>query len=172
MISDLKASDAQLTDSQRDALAKLRDTDCYLLLSGSAAGISARGGGTHAEGTTGLGRAAALATTCKVKQGNMGIYLGPIEMATARQAAYVCWNGTKAWYTSGNYMNCWVTTVPGYGGEATWCGVLSGNHTATLTLRHDFKWWTWAVPFANRYGYANTRITKTGGVSASGFCCN
>lgn len=172
MISDLKASEAELSQSQRDALAKVRDTDCYVLLSGSATGIAALDGGAATEGTARLGGISTMATSCAVKQGNMGIYLGPIEMATARQAAYVCWNGTKVWYTSGNYMNCWVTTIPGYGGEATWCGVLSGNNTATLTLRHDFKWWTWAVPFANRYGYANTKITKTGGVSVSGFCCN
>lgn len=172
MISDLKASEAELSQSQRDALAKVRDTDCYVLLSGSATGIAALDGGAATEGTARLGGISTMATSCAVKQGNMGIYLGPIEMATARQAAYVCWNGTKVWYTAGNYMNCWVTTIPGYGGEATWCGVLSGNNTATLTLRHDFKWWTWAVPFANRYGYANTKITKTGGVSVSGFCCN
>jgi hypothetical protein len=65
-----------------------------------------------------------------------------------------------------------VTAVPGFFGEATWCGVLSGNNTATLTLRHDFFISAYATLWIKRYGYQNTRITRTGAVSVTGFCCN
>lgn len=114
-----------------------------------------------------------LATTCGVRQGNMSIYSGPVETYTARHAAYLCWNGTKVWYTSGNYMNCWVTSVPGLEGGSNWCGVLAGNNTSTITLRNDFWIGSQITPWIKRYGYQNTRVNRSGVVlSSSGFCCN
>jgi hypothetical protein len=88
----------------------------------------------------------------------------PVGLATNRQCSG---------YWSGNYMNCWVTSIPGLFGESHWCGVLSGNNTATITLRNDFWISSYSAPWIKRYGYQNTRINRYGTVvSSSGFCCN
>lgn len=161
MLGELRKADSPLSASDRAALTGVRDTECVIVFSEEVAPLR----------TSGRSYTTA-ATTCNTRQGNMSIYSGPVETYTARHAAYVCWNGTKVWYTSGNYMNCWVTAIPGFFGDATWCGVLSGNNTATLTLRHDFSISAYATLWVKRYGYQNTRITRTGSVSVTGFCCN
>lgn len=160
LLSSLRAPDSPLSPAERRSLKSVTDSDCFILVT-----VDSEPSAAPTEDV------ALLSTTCATKQGNFHIYAGPIETYTARQAAYVCWNGSTVW-RSGSYINCWVTSLPGYAGEPTWCGVLSGNNTALLSLEHDFKIWTWAAPWWNRYGWAVTQINKNGGVSVYGFCCN
>lgn len=148
----------------REAIAGVKDTDCYLLTtdsSSSSALLTALGVPT-----------AAAATSCAQRYRTMGLYIGPIEAATAHHKVWMCWNGTTAYHPSGTYENCWVSTIPVYFGDDEWCGVIS-NYTALAKPHMDFYVAPYAAPWWHRYGWMEFTVSKTGATSgAYGYCCD
>lgn len=159
MIADLKATPTAVKAAQRGSIATLRDTDCRLVVDVTESAVALFGPAT-----------VSAATSCKYVYKALHIYSGPIETYTARDDAYVCWNGTKAWKQ--DYHHCYVTAYPlGFGGS-DWCGVINPAGP-TITLRNDFYIASYAQPWWHRPGWMSYTVNRLGTVSAvSGFCCN
>lgn len=113
---------------------------------------------------------AAAATTCDYRNGELHIWSGPIEVATARYDGHWCWNGTRVW--NNNYKWCRVTTFFGFFGGVDNCTYIN-NNTAVLTARMDFWDAAYSAPWWHRYGWMTFTVNKFGTRGpVNGFCCN
>lgn len=113
---------------------------------------------------------AALATTCSARERYFAIKLGPADVMHARMKAWMCYDGSRAWKYAEPY--CYVTSVPGFGGDDDRCVVLN-NNTYVATLHMEFHIFPWPVPFFNRYGWFEYKVYAAGVWAAPyGFCCN
>lgn len=156
--SDIRSHPDTVPVSLRGAIDDLDDAGCRLVIEWETR--------TRIAGAP----TAIAATSCKYVYKALHIYSGPIETYTARDDAYVCWNGTKAWQQ--DYHHCYVTAYPLGFGNSTWCGRLN-NNTALVTLRNDFYIATHALPTWHRVGWMSYTVNKTGAVSGvSGSCCS
>lgn len=153
-------------DDIKQAVRKARDTDCWTELSSSWSQVSASGV-----------PAVAAAISCGTFQGNFGVGIAGIEVATSRTRIRVCSDGYR--FTSiPEPPYCYVTSLPAYFGGAQppdgWCGQWYHNSARTvMTTGNNFWISTYALWWWKRFGWMRFDI-KAGPLSAyslRGFCC-
>ncbi|HET8762728.1 MAG TPA: hypothetical protein VFM12_04890 [Gemmatimonadales bacterium] len=147
------------TPELKAQIAQLTPGDCYREALATESAAAPLGVGT-----------AAAATSCGYRYKQMGLYSGPIEIATAHYDAYWCWNSSTVWWK--DYKNCYVTSFPGFFGDDEYCGVIN-NNTSLATGRMDFYVAAYSAPWWHRYGWMSFTINRFGTTSGvSGFCCS
>ncbi|MGH2397617.1 MAG: hypothetical protein ACRDFW_11665 [bacterium] len=153
-------------DGIKRAVRKARDTDCWIERSsdwsrGSALGIEA----------------VAATISCATYQGNFGVGIAGIEVATSRTRIRICSDGSR--FTSiPEPPYCYVTSIPAFFGGAQppdgWCGYWYHSSAKTLmTTGNNFWISTYPIAWWKRFGWMRFDISA-GPLSASnlrGFCC-
>jgi hypothetical protein len=153
-------------DDIKQAVRKARDSDCWTELSSSWSQVSA----------IGL-PAVAAAISCGTFQGNFGVGVAGIEVATSRTRIRVCSDGYR--FTSiPEPPYCYVSSIPAYFGGAQppdgWCGYWYHSSARTvMTTGNNFWISTYALWWWKRFGWMRFEV-KAGPLLAynlRGFCC-
>jgi len=153
-------------DDIKQAVRKAKDGDCWTELSSSWSAVSALGV-----------QAVAAAINCGTFQGNFGVGIAGIQVATSRTRIGVCSDGYR--FTSiPEPPYCYVTSIPAYFGGAQppdgWCGQWYHNSARTvMTTGNNFWISTYALWWWKRFGWMRFDI-KAAPLSAyylRGFCC-
>jgi len=150
----------------REAVRQAKDGDCWTEVSGTWSPVSAL-----------AVQAVAAAIGCGTFQGNFGVGIAGIEVATSRTRIRVCSDGSR--FTSiPEPPYCYVTSIPAFFGGAQppdgWCGYSYHSSAKTvLTTGNNFWVSTYPLPWWKRFGWLRFDI-KAGPLSADnlrGFCC-
>ncbi|MEK6191684.1 MAG: hypothetical protein AABM41_05070 [Chloroflexota bacterium] len=164
LIDSVLRSDTR--DDIKQAVRKARDSDCWTELSSSWAQVSAIGV-----------PAVAAAITCGTFQGNFGVGIAGIQVATSRTRIGVCSDGYR--FTSiPEPPYCYVTSIPAYFGGAQppdgWCGYWYHSSARTvMTTGNNFWVSAYAIPWWKRFGWMrfDLRAAPLSAYYLRGFCC-
>lgn len=157
------------SDTRQDikrAVRLARDTDCWTATSADWTDVAALGVQT-----------ATAAISCGTFQGNFGVGILGIEVATSRTRIRVCSDGTR--FTSiPEPPYCYVTTIPAYFGGAQppdgWCGYYYHTTARTaLTTGNNFWISSYAAPWWKRFGWMrfDIRAAPLSAYYLRGYCC-
>ena len=150
----------------KQAVRKAKDSQCWTELSSNWSSVSAL-----------VVQAVAAAINCATFQGNFGVGIAGIEVATSRTRIRVCSDGYR--FTSiPEPPYCYVSSIPAYFGGAQppdgWCGYWYHSSARTvMTTGNNFWISTYALWWWKRFGWMRFDI-KAGPLSAynlRGFCC-
>jgi hypothetical protein len=122
-------------------------------------------------GVQAVGAQTTAATTwCNYFSWQYGLYIGPVEAATARQEIRACYDGSTVW--DGGYNFCQVTAIPAYFGGSDLC-TLIGSGSTSMTARNNFFVAAYPAPWWHRTGYMYFVVNSDGNFGDySAFCCN
>lgn len=164
-IADMRADLHFFAPKERSIVLSLKDTDCYAIFE---AGSSL----PTAQPTLG-GVSAAAAGQCRTEYRQFHLYVGGIEIATARTDMYWCWNGVIATHDpTVHYQWCRVTTMPLWFGGVDWCGS-SPTSGSVIDMGQNFWVSAYSLPMWKRYGWTRFSGSATGLAGPDrGFCCN
>jgi len=153
-------------DDIKQAVRKARDSDCWTELSSSWSQVSAVGV-----------QAVVAAITCGTFQGNFGVGIAGIQVATSRTRIGVCSDGYR--FTSiPEPPYCYVTSIPAYFGGAQppdgWCGYWYHSSARTvMTTGNNFWVSAYAIPWWKRFGWMrfDLRAAPLSAYYLRGYCC-
>lgn len=98
-----------------------------------------------------------------------GLYVGPYEDITEYVSVGMCWNGSGAWVSWG--PDCWMGSIPIFGGGNTWCGVWNNGGWET-TPGQNYYFFPYTTPWWHRTGYMRFAVYGNGYASSVwGSCC-
>jgi hypothetical protein len=103
---------------------------------------------------------ASAATTCNGFWKTLGWYAAGVQVWTAHVNVGMCWNYyNSAWKSWG--PDCYVTTVPAYGADTSWCGVYN-NGTSEAQPGINFDVYPYALPWYKGYHYMRFAVYYNG----------
>lgn len=141
MLAQIQAGRNLLAPEQQAILDGTTDRDCKIVDTDATKPLA--GAGDPARRPSGI---QPMFVACQTYDKSKAIYIGPLNVATRRIVADMCYNGDVAW--KNGYMQCYFSSIPVYGTGIDYCDVRS-NNSWEAKPRIEGHIFTWAMPWWN-----------------------